>query len=112
MKAIKFFFLIIVSVVIATAIYFSWASVSDFVSNPSTSSGTNVGGLPASSDRTATNNTVQGGDSLLKVLSENAVFDYWVALKGSTSTGSVNKNTELFYLSDEGRVIKIDGNPS
>ena len=93
----------------ALGVYFAWKKTKSILTPPSVSPSTAEQGLPPTT-------TGQMPTAKLKILSNQPIFDYWiyrpefgvVATSTATSTGTIARDSIVFYLNQEGKVFQTE----
>jgi len=106
--------IIIISVILGIVamglgVYFAWKKTKAILTPPSVSPPTTEQGLTSTT-------TGQLPTAKLKILSNQPIFDYWiyrpefgaVATSTATSTGTITRDSIVFYLNQEGKVFQIE----
>lgn len=96
-------------VAMGLGIYFAWKKTKSILTPPSVSPPTAEQGLVSTT-------AGQLPTAKLKILSNQPIFDYWiyrpefgaVATSTATSTGTITRDSIVFYLNQEGKVFQIE----
>ncbi len=108
-KAIIIISIVLGVIAMGLGVYFAWKKTKSILTPPSVSPPTAEQGLqPTTAGQLPT--------AKLKILSNQPIFDYWiyrpefgvVATSTATSTGTITRDSIVFYLNQEGKVFQIE----
>ncbi len=99
---------------IMAGVYFAWQKTKAILTPPG------VGQQPATNNQQPADNgqpTQTIAAQKLKILSDQPILDYWIFYPATTSTAAtptstITRDSKIFYLSQDGKIFKLEGGKS